>query len=96
MINIGSRRELFIDDYLIDTDKTQARRVICPPVKRETAFVHDAPWEATGVVYHNIVRLPDGKYRMYYKSTYNGLKPDGAFAMIRRICFIESEDDLPI
>jgi len=94
MINLGKNRELFVDDHIVDTEKTTVPTVFNKPVKREIAFVHDAGWEKTGTVYHNIVRKPDGKYLMYYKSTYNGWKPDGAFAMIRRICVIESDDGI--
>lgn len=94
MINLGKKRELFVDDYIVDTEKTTVPTVFNRPVKREIAFVHDAGWESTGTVYHNIVKKPDGKYLMYYKSTYNGLKPDGAYAMIRRICVLESDDGI--
>ena len=94
MINIGNRRELFVDDYLIDGARNEVPQVICRPQKREPVFVHDAKWEKTDAVYHNIVRTPEGKFRMYYKAAYDGWKPDGAFAMIRRICVIESDDGL--
>ena len=77
MINIGNRRELFVDDHIVDTEKTTVPTVFNKPVKREVAFVHDAEWEKTGTVYHNIVKKPDGKYLMYYKSTYNGWKRAG-------------------
>ena len=65
-VDIGSRRELFIDAYLID--KIQgARQRLHHPVPREIAIVHDAPWEGTGSGYHSIFH--DGeKYRMYYKA----------------------------
>ena len=52
-VDIGSRRELFIDAYLID--KIQgARQRLHHPVPREIAIVHDAPWEGTGSGYHSI------------------------------------------
>ena len=94
MINIGSRRELFTDDYLIDTGRTGVPQVQCRPIRREKAFTFDAHWESLDSVFHSIVELPGGGYRMYYKAAYNGWKPDGAFAMIRRICFIESGDGI--
>ena len=43
-IDIGTRRELLIDDYLIDKI-VGARLVLHKPVAREVAIVCDAPWE---------------------------------------------------
>ena len=94
MFEIKDKPVLFTDDRIVDTEKTDAVKRFEKPVKREVAFRHDAPWEASDTVYHNIVKLPGGGYRMYYKSHYNGLKTDGSFAMIRRICFIESDDGI--
>ena len=94
MIDIGSRRELFTDDYLIDTGRTQVPQVQCRPRRKEKAFTFDAHWESLDSVFHNIVKRPDGGYNMYYKGAYNGWKPDGAFAMIRRICVIQSDDGI--
>ncbi len=92
MINIGTRRELFTDDYLIDPEQNEVPLFQCRPERKEKAFTFDAPWESLDSVFHNIVKVPGGGYRMYYKAAYNGWKPDGSFAMIRRICVIESED----
>ncbi|MBR4881624.1 MAG: exo-alpha-sialidase, partial [Clostridia bacterium] len=41
-------------------------------------------YESGDCVYHNIVKMPDGSYRMYYK----------AYSNLRRICYIESKDGL--
>lgn len=92
MINIGSRRELLCDNYLINTRKTTVSAIPQKPVKREVAFVHDKMWESRGAVYHNIVNTPDGRMLMYYKSNYHDKKPDGMVGIIRRICVIESTD----
>ena len=43
-IDIGSRRELFVDDLLIGQLKN-ARRVLHRPQRREKALVFDQPWE---------------------------------------------------
>ena len=43
-IDIGRRRELFVDDYLIDTLKG-ARLTLHRPVPREIALVFDEQWE---------------------------------------------------
>ncbi len=65
MINIGSDRECFWDEYLIDTGKTTAEFRVHHPVRRELVLRHDAPWEGDGCNFHHI--LKDGDvYRMYY------------------------------
>lgn len=66
-IDIGLRRELFIDTHLIDRLEGQAEQRLHHPVPREIALVHDAPWEGTGSGYHSVFQ--DGeRYRMYYKA----------------------------
>ncbi len=83
-VSVGSDRQLFLDEYLIDTESGDAYINIETPVKKEAVFTFDAEYEEADTVYHNIVKLPDGTYRMYYKAT----------ADIRRICYIESKDGL--
>jgi hypothetical protein len=65
--DIGSRRELFVDDFLIDRLDGKASLVLHHPQPQEIALVHDAPWEGSGSGYHSVFQ--DGeKYRMYYKA----------------------------
>ena len=64
-IDIGSRREVFWDDYLVDTSATTATRLLHHPEYVGTVLTHDAPWEGDGCTYHNIV-ADEGLYRMYY------------------------------
>ena len=64
MIDIGSRRELFLDDFLIDKMKRVQLR-LHQPTPREVVIVHDEPWEGNSCCYHSIFR--DGDIiRMYY------------------------------
>lgn len=84
IVSIGSERQLFLDEFLIDTDKSDCYINTETPVKQEIAFRFDKSHERGDSVYHNIVRLPDGSYRMYYKAT----------AGLRRICYIESKDGI--
>lgn len=67
MLNIGDRRELFVDDCLLDAQKTTARRVLHHPVRRELIMTNDAPWEADGWVYYTVFE-DQGLFRMYYLS----------------------------
>ena len=83
-ISVGSDRQLFLDDYLIDPDMSDAAINIEVPEKKEMVFNFNGSHERGDTVYHNIIQMPDGTYRMYYKATED----------MRRICYIESEDGL--
>jgi hypothetical protein len=64
---IGSRRELFVDQTLVESVSGGASLRLHHPTIREMALLHDEPWEGTGSGYHSIFK--DGYlYRMYYKA----------------------------
>jgi len=67
VITIGKRREVFWDDFLIDTKKTTAISRLIPPVEKECVFVFDREEETYAVSYPNIVQDNTG-YKMYYIS----------------------------
>ena len=73
--NIGTRRELFVEDHLIESISGDARLQLHHPQPREIAIVHDEPWEGTASGYHSIFKDGD-RYRMYYKSMHIDF-PDG-------------------
>ena len=67
VIDIGSRRELFVDRALVDRFVGKADLRLHHPTPRDIALVHDASWEGSGSGYHSVFQ--DGaKYRMYYKA----------------------------
>ena len=66
-IDIGGRRELFVDSHLIQRMTGAARQVLHHPIPREVSLVHDAPWEGSGSGYHSVFQDGD-LYRMYYKA----------------------------
>lgn len=74
-IDLGKRRELFVDDHLIESISGDARLQLHHPQPREIAIVHDEPWEGTASGYHSIFKDGD-RYRMYYKSMHIDF-PDG-------------------
>lgn len=65
-IEIGTRRELFVDDLLIAETRGGAARRLHPPMPREIAIEHDRPWEGNVSGYHTVFR-DGGLYRMYYR-----------------------------
>ncbi len=73
-INIGSRRELFVDQYLIERLES-VRLELHRPQRREIVFRTDAPWEGNGSAYQSIFRDGD-VFRMYYRGGHHTAQPD--------------------
>lgn len=73
--DIGSRRELFIEDSLVERIEGEAELRLHHPVPREIVIVHDAPWEGAGSGYHSLFKDGD-LYRMYYKAWQRTVGPD--------------------
>lgn len=64
-VSVGSRRELFVDHYLID-QLVDARLVLHSPTPREVVFTFDRPWEGIYSGYETIVQDGD-RFRLYYR-----------------------------
>ncbi len=97
-VDIGSRREVFWDDYLVDTAASTATRRLHSPEFAGPVLTHDAPWEGDGCGYHNIV-VDDGLYRLYYNGWAMGYadpstNPAYPKSAGLRICYAESRDGL--
>lgn len=91
-IEIGSRRELFVDAHLIET-LAGAERRMHHPVPREIAVVHDAPWEGAGSGYHSVIQDGD-LYRMYHRGSILGVE-NGRLKVGRQVyCYVESRDGI--
>ena len=89
-IDVGSRRELFVDGHLIESLK-DARRQLQHPTPREVAIVHDAPWEGAGSGYHSIIQ--DGsRYRLYYRGSALGVENKRLMTGREVYCYAESRD----
>ena len=65
-IDIGSRLELLVDDYLIAAMSGGARLQLHQPTRREVVFRTDAPWEGNASAYQSVVKDGD-LYRIYYR-----------------------------
>ena len=66
-LNIGNRRELFVDPYLIDR-LDGASLKLHEPQPAGTAIKYDRPWEGRGCAYITVLE-DDGVYRMYYRGS---------------------------
>jgi hypothetical protein len=64
-IALGSRRELFVDRYLIERLSGAAMRLQTPR-REENALVLDRPWEGQFSNYVTVIR-DAGEYRLYYR-----------------------------
>ena len=91
-IDIGSRRELFVDGYLIEK-LAGAERRMHHPVPRETAVVHDAPWEGAGSGYHSVIKDGD-VYRMYHRGSILGVENERLKLGKQVYCYVESKDGI--
>lgn len=91
-IDIGSQRELFVDNHLIAQLKN-ARRVLQHPTPREIAIEHDAPWEGAGSAYHSVIH--DGDiYRLYYRGAALGVENKKLKVGKQVYCYAESKDGI--
>jgi len=64
-IDIGSRRQLFVDGHLIER-LSGVRQVLHRPVKRDVAIEPEHPWEQHGISY--MVTFKDGgRFRAWYR-----------------------------
>jgi len=91
-VEIGTVKQLFIDDLFIESSEGVA---LCmnPPVQHpEVLVTGDQPWERNGIgAYNTVCREDDGRFRMWYDGAIKGgLPQEGA----RRLCYAESTDGI--
>ena len=68
-VEVGDRLQVMWDDFVVDTEKTTARRVQHHPEPMETVLRMDRPWEGDGCSYMCLVPDEDEKgrlFRLYY------------------------------
>src|SRR5688572_20545668 len=66
---IGSRLELFVDDYLIEKLTGDVQQKVIQPAPKEVVLTTDAPWEGNTCAYYTVFRDGD-LYRMYYRGAH--------------------------
>ena len=65
-VDIGSRRELFVDHAMIERMEGRVELRLHAPTIREVAIKYDQPWEGNASGYATVFQ--DGEiYRMYYR-----------------------------
>ena len=67
-VNIGTRRELFVDDFIIESI-THAKPYLHDPIRREVVFQVEQPFENACTGCYNFTRA-DGKILVYYRGFY--------------------------
>ena len=91
-IDIGSRRELFVDDHLVSQWQGGARAQLHQPRPEEVVLVTDQPWEGNTCAYYTIFRDGD-LYRMYYRGAhYDERTEERAHREVT--CYAESKDGI--
>ena len=90
-IEIGSRRELLVDDYLIES-REGVELVMQRPQPREVALTTDAPWEGNTCAYYTV--FSDGeRFRMYYRGAHWDTQTKKATHR-EVVCYAESTDGI--
>ena len=93
-VDIGSRRELFVDRHLIER-LAGTRLELHRPLRREIVFRTDAPWEGNGCVYQSVFQDGD-RVRMYYRGGHhpNSKAYETDKASWETLCVAESKDGI--
>ena len=85
-LRVGTEKQLFIDDLLIDDGRGVRLVVNRPELTGERCIHADKPWEGFGVLAYNSIMEDDGVLKLWYDAIAN----DGS----RWCCYATSEDGL--
>ncbi len=102
--NIGNRREVLWDDYLIEKDETTAQLRMNKAQKKDIVYVFDKPWEKS-VSYAHMIKIGD-EYYMYYIAIYPASAEDKidtsndinkeTFAAVKTVCLMKGKDPMKL
>jgi len=93
VVDIGDRRELFVDEYLIDEMRGGVGLRLHKPIPREVVLVTDKPWEGNMCGYVTVFRDSEA-YRMYYKAWHMTLEEGHMQEHHLYIAYAESKDGI--
>ena len=88
-VHLGWRRELFVDDFLIES-LNGARLLLHRPQAANVAIKFDKPWEGAFSGYVTVLKTPD-RYLLYYRGLPQAGK-DGTNSEVT--CVAQSEDGI--
>lgn len=88
--DIGSRRELLLDDWLIET-LAGARLQLHQPVAQEISLHTDRPWEGNTCCYVTMFQ-DEGLYRMYYRGSHFDWTTQECTHQV--VCYAQSDDGI--
>ena len=88
VVDIGSRMEMFVDSYLIDSQRNLSLQ-LQTPVRREVVLVTDKPWEGVSSAYFTVIQ-DKSRVRLYYRGSVPG--PDNSPR--QTTCYAESVDGI--
>ncbi len=89
-LEIGSRRQLFVERRLIDRLEGEARLVLHRPQPQEVVLRSDQPWEGSQPLYATVFQDGD-RYRLYYRVTAGPVRNADER---QYTCYAESEDGI--
>jgi hypothetical protein len=88
-IDVGSRRELFVDHLLVDKTTGNAALRMHRPVDRGSVLKFDKPWEGAFCAYVSILHVGD-KYQAYYRGSSGASTRNIGDHQV--VCYAESND----
>ena len=91
VIHIGSRRELLVDDFLIEK-MDGVTLTLHKPEARDVVLVCDEPWEGNTSAYYTLFE-DDGRFRIYYRGQHHDEKTKKP-THPEFTCYAESRDGL--
>ncbi|MCA9173084.1 MAG: hypothetical protein KDB14_01155 [Planctomycetales bacterium] len=90
-VDVGNRRELFVDDYLIANITGDVRQQLMRPEPAEVVLVTDEPWEGNTSGYYSLFQ--DGEtYRMIYRGWQHDPQKKAEHKEVT--CYAESKDGI--
>ena len=90
-IEISSRLELFVDDYLVDRTEGDVSFHVHKPAGKEVVMTNDkSSWEDDDWAYFSVFKDGD-VFRMYYRGLHHG---GGLQARGEPMCYAESKDGI--
>ena len=91
-LKIGSRLELFVDDFLTGEMTGDVQQQLQKPTPGEVVLVTDKPWEGNTCAYYTLFQ-DGGLYRMYYRGSHADEKTQRP-AHSEVTCYAESRDGI--